>query len=144
MIQNKQIGDIVKVMLAVPNTALTAGGSGDDTEVTGAVVDRAAIGMPQSAVLAIPFTAALADGGTLSVAYTVQEGDAANLSDAATLANGTLTAATGASGGSTETGCLEIDLKPAAGGRYMRVAVTPALRTSPARPPGFPMRRPGS
>ena len=130
MIQNRNIGDILRVLRAVPNTALTAGGSGDDTEVTGVTIDRATIGMPKSAVVAIPFTATLGEDETLAVTYTVQEGDAANLSDAATLASGTLTAATGGTGGSTETGCLEIDITPAAGGRYTRVNVTPDLSAS--------------
>lgn len=123
----RNIGDFVKAMRAGPNIAATAGGAGDNTAATGVIIDRAAIGMPQSAVLAIPFTATLAGGATLSVTYTVQEGDQADLSDADTLKTETLTAATGGAGGSTETGCIEVPLKTEAGGRYVRVNITPDL-----------------
>lgn len=125
--QLRNIGDLIKAMRAGANIAATAGGSGDATEATGVIIDRNAIGTPSSAVLAIPFTATLGAGETLSVTYSVQEGDASNLSDAATLKTATVVAATGGAGGSTETGCLEIDLKTIAGGRYIRVDITPDL-----------------
>lgn len=126
-LQNRNIGDLIKALRAGANIAATAGGSGDAAEAAGVIIDRAAIGMPQSAVLAIPYTATLAEGETLSIGYTVQEGAASDLSDAATLKTGSVTAATGGSGGSTETGCVEIDLKTIAAGRYVRANLTPDL-----------------
>ena len=106
MIQMKDIGALITALRAAGNAALTAGGTGDNTAVPGVIIDRAAIGMSQSGVLAIPFTATLAAGETLSVTYTVQEGEADDLSDAATLVSETVVAATGPAGGGTVTGCI--------------------------------------
>lgn len=130
MIQNTNIGDLVKIARAGANIAATAGGSGDDTEVTGVIIDRLAIGTPSSAVLAISFTATLAQGETLTVDYAVQQGAAANLSDAEALTTGSVVAATGGTGGTTETGCVEIDLNVIAGGQYLRADITPNLSAS--------------
>lgn len=123
--QIRSIGDLIAVRRAAANTAVTAAGSGDATEVTGVIIDRAEIGYPQSGVLAIPFTATLAASETLSIAYTVQEGNAANLSDAATLKSAA--AAVVATGVGTVTGTLEIDLSLAGAGRYIRANFTPDL-----------------
>lgn len=128
--QIRNIGDLVKVQRAVANTAATAGGSGDNSAATGVIIDRAAFGYPASAVLAVPYTATLAEDETLTLTYTVQEGDASNLSDAATLKTASVVVATGDTGGSTETGCLEVDFKSIAGGRYNRVNITPDLSAS--------------
>ncbi|HBT00571.1 MAG TPA: hypothetical protein DEB47_12085 [Citreicella sp.] len=130
MIQMKDIGALILPLRAAANAAATAGGTGDNTAVTGAIIDRAAVGMPQSGVLAIPFTATLAAGDTLSVTYTVQEGETDDLSDAATLITDTVVAATGPTGGGTVTGCLRIDVKLRAGGRYVRCNYTPNLSAS--------------
>ena len=130
MMQMKDIGALLKVLRAAGNAAVTAGGAGDDTAVAGAIIDRAEIGMPQSGVLAIPFTATLAEGETLSVAYTVEEGEESDLSDAVTLVTETVVAATGPTGGGTVTGCLEIDVKLRACGRYVRLGYTPDLSAS--------------
>ncbi|MEB3421735.1 hypothetical protein ACFSDD_17785 [Salipiger marinus] len=127
MIQMKDIGALILPLRAAANAAATAGGTGDNTAVTGAIIDRAAVGMPQSGVLAIPFTATLAAGATLSVTYTVQEGETDDLSDAATLITDTVVAATGPTGGGTVTGCLALDVKLRAGGRYVRCNYTPNL-----------------
>lgn len=126
--QIRSIGDLVAVRRAAANTAATAGGSGDNTAVTGVIIDRAAIGFPQSCVLAIPFTATLAATETLSVGYTVQEGNADNLSDAATLQTAALAVvATGPSGGGTVTGTFDVNVQLAGAGRYVRVNFTPDL-----------------
>jgi len=124
----RSIGDEIAVRRSAANTAVTAGGGGDNTAVTGVIIDRAELGYPQSAVLAIPFTATLAAAATLSLAYTVQEGNAANLSDAATLATATAAVvATGPVGGGTVTGTFEVNLSLAGAGRYVRANFTPDL-----------------
>jgi hypothetical protein len=126
--QIRNIGDLISVARAAANTAVTAGGGGDNTAVTGAIIDRAARGFPQSAVLAIPFTATLGQGETLSIAYTVQEGQAANLSDAATLVSGaSAVVATGPTGGGTVTGTFEVNVSLGAAGQYVRCNFTPDL-----------------
>ena len=124
----RSIGDEVTVVRAVANTSLTAGGGGDNSAVTGVIIDRAVIGWPQSAVVALPFTATLAATATLSLTPTVQSGNASNLSDAASLAApGATVVATGPAGGGTVTGCHEINVSLAGAGRYVRVNVTPDL-----------------
>lgn len=124
----RSIGDLIAVRRAAANTAVTAGGGGDAAAVTGVVIDRAELGWPQSCVLAIPFTATLAAAATLSVAYALQEGNASNLSDAATLQSAAAqVVATGPGGGGTVTGTLEVNASLAGAGRYVRLNFTPDL-----------------
>jgi hypothetical protein len=126
--ENRSIGDKITVRRAAANTAVTAGGGGDNTAVTGVIIDRYAIGNPQSCVVAIPFTTTLAAAATLSLAYTVQSGEAANLSDAATLVSATSAViSTGGSGGTTNTGTFEVNVSLRGAGRYVRVNFTPDL-----------------
>lgn len=119
------IGSLVRVDRAAANTAITAGGGGDNTLVTGVIIDRAAIGWPESAVLAIPFSAVLGAGATLSITPVVQEGNAANLSDAANLAApGAQVVATGSG---TINGTYELNVSLRGAGRYVRANFTPDL-----------------
>jgi len=124
----ENIGGQIAVVRAAANTAVTAGGGGDNTAVTGVIIDRAALGWPQSCVVAVPFTATLASAQTLSLAITVQSGEAPNLSDASTLAtraNGVV-----ATGAGTVTGTVELDVNLSGAGRYVRANFTPDLSAS--------------
>lgn len=124
----ENIGSKIAVVRAAANTAVTAGGGGDNSPVTGVIIDRAALGWPQSGVVAIPFTATLAATQTLSVAITVQDGDNSGLSDAgtfATRANGVV--AIGPAGGGTVTGVVELDVNFSGAKRYVRANFTPDL-----------------
>lgn len=123
----RAIGDIASVRRAAANTAVTAGGAGDNTLVTGVIIDRAALGWPQSAIFAVPFTATLAAAASLSLAYTVQEGDASNLSDAATLQSAASAVIASSVGGGTVTGTFEVNVPLIGAGRYVRVNWTPDL-----------------
>jgi hypothetical protein len=123
----RAIGDLISVRRAAANTAVTAGGAGDNTLVTGVIIDRAALGWPQSAVFAVPFTATLAAAASLSLAYTVQEGDASNLSDAATLQSAASAIIASSVGGGTVTGTFEVNVPLIGAGRYVRVNWTPDL-----------------
>lgn len=126
--QLRNIGALIAVLRASANVPVTAGGAGDDTLVTGVILDRAEKGFPQTGVLAIPFTTTLGATETLSLAYTVQSGNAANLSDAQTLVSATAEViATGPAGGGTVSGVIEIDLPLRAAGRYVRANFTPNL-----------------
>ncbi|WP_420415918.1 hypothetical protein [Marinovum algicola] len=127
MQQIRDIGALISCARVIANTSLTAAGSGDNTEVTGSIIDRYAIGTPQSAVLAIPFTAALDEDETLTISYTINDGAESDLGDEAELTTGSVVAATGPSGGGTVTGCVEIDLFIGGAGRYIRPDVTPDL-----------------
>lgn len=69
---NKNIGAYLKSAYAAASTSVTAAGSGDNTAVTGVAVDRAAIGLPLSAVVVYAIAATMANTKTLSMAYKVQ------------------------------------------------------------------------
>lgn len=126
--QIRSIGDLIAVRRAAANTAATAGGSGDNTEVAGVILDRAALGFPQSAVVAIPFTATLAAGATLTIAWDIDEGNNSGLSDAEVLTSAAAAVvATGPAGGGTVTGTFEANVSLAGAGRYVRLNFTPNL-----------------
>lgn len=125
--QIRDIGALIKVDRAAANTAITAGGGGDNTEVTGITLDRAAMGWPESAVLAIPFTATLGAGQSLSIGYTVQEGQASGLGDAATLVTAAQAVVASSVGGGLVTGTFEVNFSLRGAGRYFRANWTPNL-----------------
>lgn len=126
--QIRDIGSLISVARAAANTSVTAGGGGDNTAVTGVIIDRAALGWPESAVLAVPFTATLAANETLSIGYTVQEGQNSGLSDVATLQTAApVVVATGPAGGGTVNGCFEVSVPLRAAGRYVRANFTADL-----------------
>ena len=128
----KNIGAFIKLVRAFINTAMLAGGAGDNTLVTGLIIDRESWHMPLSAVLGISYTTTLAEAATLTFkSLLVEHGDAANLSDAATFltledATGSVIE-TGPTGGATVTGCKEYDIDLAGAKRYIRIKVTPDL-----------------
>lgn len=126
--QLRNIGALISVLRASANAAATAGGSGDATEVVGATLDRGAIGFPQSCVLAIPFSAVLAEDETLSIACDIEAGNESDLSDATAVKTATsAVVATGPTGGGTVTGTLEVDASIMGAGRYIRANFTPYL-----------------
>ena len=116
------------------NQTATAGGAGDATEVDCAWVDRiidaaAEGGMAMSAKLVISFTATLAEGETLSFAAQMQDATASDGTGVADYedAVASAVAATGDSGGSTETGTVEIDVDLSHANQFVRSQVTPDL-----------------
>lgn len=128
----KNIGAYIKVMRASANTSATAGGAGDNTAITGVIIDRVALNLPLSAVFAIPFTTTLAAAATLTFkSAVIQHGDDPALADAATFATledatGTVIA-TGPGGGGTVTGCKEYDVDLQGAKQYVRINFTPDL-----------------
>lgn len=126
--QLRNIGALISVLRASANVAATAGGSGDATEVVGAIIDRGEIGFPQSCVLAIPFSATLAEGETLSIACDIESSNDSNLSGATAVKTAaSVVVATGPSGGGIVTGTLELDAAIMGAGRYVRANFTPEL-----------------
>lgn len=124
----RAIGDEISQARAFANTALTAGGAGDNTLITGVIIDRAAHGMPQSGVLSIPFTTTLAAAATLTlVSWVLQHGDAANLSDAATFLTAAAVPVASSAGGGTVTGVFEVNVALIGARRYLRFNATPDL-----------------
>lgn len=123
----KNIGATIKALYAAIATAV-AGGAGDAAEVTSVIIDRNAHKMPLSALFAFGFSAVLAAAATLKIAYTIEHGDAADMSDAANFSVGAAAVvATGAAGGSTETGVLEVPLALDGAKQYLRIKFTPDL-----------------
>jgi hypothetical protein len=129
------IGALIKTVRAFANTSLTAAGGGDNTLITGAILDRlSGVDMPLSCVIAVPYTTTLTDAKSLILKTSVVEhGDDSGLSDAATFA--TLEDSTGtklvtSSGGGTYTGTKEYSLDLTGAKRYIRVKTTPDLDAS--------------
>ena len=119
-------GDLLRLSA---QAALTAGGSGDATTVTGVTIDRegfAGGSLPNSALIGALFSATLASGKTLSVTFDVQDSpDGTNFSDYATTT--ALVAATGPSGGGTVVGELNVQVNLTSARRYFRVLFYPDL-----------------
>lgn len=112
------------------NNAVTAGGSGDAVEVSSLWQAREGDkGIAMSAKLIISYTATLAVGETLSFAGNFQDdvaGDGNAAADYGEAFPETIVA-TGETGGSTETGTVEIDIDLASARGYIRAQVTPNL-----------------
>ncbi len=113
------------------NATATAAGGGDNTEVDGQWVDRelSGVGIALSAKLVIAFTSALQQDATLTFALNFQDATSsagAGSADFAAAVAATV-AATGDSGGSTETGTFEVDIDLGAARQWIRTQVTPNL-----------------
>lgn len=116
------------------NKTATAGGGGDNTEVDGAWLDRildqdAEGGIALSAKLVITYTTTLQAGETLSFGVQFRDGTSAVGAAADDYGDAvpSTVVATGESGGSTETGTVEIDIDLAAARQFVQAQVTPNL-----------------
>lgn len=121
----RSIGDEISVRRATANASALAAGAGDNTLVTGVIIDRAAIGWPESCGVAILYTTTLAASQTLTIGGVLQHGDASNLSDVTTFS--TITGAVVATGVGTFTGQVEVNLRLTGAKRYVRLNFTPDL-----------------
>ncbi len=119
-------GALIAARYGAAGIDATAGGAGDATEVDGAWIDRRGF---SSLKVVIAFTATLAQAATLSIAANLQ--DASDSSGTGAADHGTALAsavrATGGTGGSTETGVIELDFDLSAADRYVRIQFTPDL-----------------
>lgn len=124
----RDIGSYIKSAFCGAASA-TAAGTGDATEVDGAYIDRQD---HLSAKLVISYTATLQQDETLTIAANMQ--DASDSSGTGVADYGTAYAATvvatGGTGGSTETGTVELDVDLAAAKQYVRAQFTPDLSAS--------------
>jgi hypothetical protein len=122
------IGAYIKSICAAAVTALTAAGTGDNTAVTGDIIDRAAYSNPLSMSLVLAFTAVLAATKTLTFkTVKIQSGAASDGSDMADFAVLETTGTVFATGAGTIDGQAEYDVDLAGAGRYIRVLFTPDL-----------------
>lgn len=120
------VGALIKPIYAAGPTNLTAAGSGDNTLVNGSTIDLTANGYPLSASAAFTWKAVLTSAQTLSLSYAVQHStDSSTWTNLSAAANGVIS--TGGSGGTTNTGCTELEVNLAGAHQYVRVAYTPDL-----------------
>lgn len=115
------------------NNTATAGGSGDNTAVNGAYIDRlSSLGPVKSAKLVINYTTTLAATETLKFGAKIQ--DATDTGGTAVADFGTAVAATvvatGPDGGGTVTGTAEIDINLEGARQAIRAVITPDLSAS--------------
>lgn len=122
----KNAGAWAKALFGAINKTATAGGAGDNTAVNGGWIDRLEF---HSLKVAIGYTAALGEGNTLRFAGQLQHNSSPEDTGAASFgaAIPTTLAATGAAGGSTETGTVEADYDLTMAKRYIRFVATPDL-----------------
>mgnify|MGYP000246303203 CR=1 FL=1 len=112
---------------ALTSTAVTAGGTGDATEIDGASIDTTALGVKaQSVLFSIPCRAVLGATQTLTVIGNLQD-SADNSTWADINDSATLLTLTGGSGGTTETGVARMGFDLTRARRYVRCQVTPDL-----------------
>lgn len=110
--------------------AVTAGGTGDATEVNGLWQSRLSEkGIALSAKVIVSFTTTLGAGETLTFGGNFQDatdGSGAGVNDyGAVIAP--VVVATGDSGGSTETGTFELDVDLGGAKEFIRAQITPNL-----------------
>lgn len=107
----------------------TAGGTGDATEVDGAYIDRQGF---DSLKVIIAYKATLAEAKTLSIAANLQDATSSVGAGVADYGDAMASAvvATGDTGGSTETGVVELDFDISGANQYVRVQYTPNLNAS--------------
>lgn len=107
-------------------SSATAAGTGDATEVNGAYIDRQGF---SSLKVVIAYSAVLAATKTLSIAANLQDATSsagAGVADFGSAMASTVVA-TGATGGSTETGVVELDFDISGADQFVRVQYTPDL-----------------
>ncbi|WP_316184713.1 hypothetical protein [Bradyrhizobium sp. SZCCHNRI1003] len=124
------LGSLVTPKLGAAFGAATAGGTGDNTAVTGIAVDRFAANMPRAAVVLVLWQAALAQNATLTLktCEIEQSADGQNW-DATKLVSfadpGVV--GTGGAGGSTARGMVKLAIDLSSAKRYVRFNHTPDL-----------------
>lgn len=125
---NHDINSYIGAAPASDNATATAGGSGDNTLVTGLAIDRFALGLPLSAAFLLRYKAVLAAAATLSMAYSIETDDASNFPAAVVLQSATTAVIdTGGTGGTTQRGIFRIPVDLAGAKQYIRLKFTPDL-----------------
>ena len=128
--KTKDLGAYILASLAAASVAVTAGGSGDETEVNGLWLDTKGF---ESLEVALAFTTTLGAGETLSFAANMQDADDASGTGAADVSTNHLSAlastvfATGGAGGSTEVGAAQVGVDLTMLKRFVRIQFTPDL-----------------
>lgn len=125
------IHSVISARIASAFTAVTAGGAGDDTAVTGSTIDRASFASgqpPLCADLQLAFSAVLAAAATLTLkTVKIQDSaDGTNWADYFTFTDPGVVA-TGPGGGGTVPGVTRLGVNLSSARRYVRAVFTPDL-----------------
>lgn len=128
MVLNRDVEALIVLKRLSAAASATAGGAGNNTAVTGAVIDRAqwAQGLPLSLDAIIAFEATLAATKTLSLAWTLND-SADGVNFAAYASGSAAVVATGPTGGATVVGEYKISASLSSARRYLRLDFTPNL-----------------
>lgn len=107
-------------------TSVTAGGGGDGAEVDGAWISRQDF---ESLSVLLPFETTLGATETLSIALNLQHADDSSGTGVEDFGDAVANAvqATGAGGGSTETGVVKADFDLTEAKEFVRVQYTPTM-----------------
>jgi hypothetical protein len=128
--QAHNIDAFIGAASASDSVSLTAGGTGDNTQVNGLAIDRTTVlGSPLSASFIARYKATLGQGNTLSLSATVQTADDSGFTtNVNTLATFTKTVVdTGGTGGSVQRGVFRLPVDFAGAQQFVRVQFTPDL-----------------
>lgn len=120
------IGSFIKVVPCSTGAGVAAG-TGDNTAITGATINRLGYDSVQFAIVA---KAVLADAKTLSIAASYQESADGSNWDTAVVLQAPTVALTGGTGGSTEIGVVKFDLPLVTKKQYVRFNFTPDLNAT--------------
>lgn len=125
----RDLASEIHAAYAAASTSVAAGGSGDNTEVTGVTIDLLALPTRyESVAFVLAATATLGATETLTVTAKIETSDASDMSGADTIvASATVMTLTGAAGGSTERGGAKVGVSLEYAKRYLRVKFTPDL-----------------
>lgn len=123
-------GEALKILAMGCAVSATAGGSGDNSELTGEVIDRLGF---HGCVVAVPFRAALATGESLALTVKVAESDDGSTFGSDETIASAVNVATAAAGGTIHD-CYKLQVNLSGVGtprkRYLRFKVTPNLSAS--------------
>lgn len=117
------IGSFIKTVPCGTGSGVAAG-TGDNTAITGAAINRLGYSSVQFAIVA---KAVLAATKTLSIAAAYQESADGSSWDTAVTLQAATVALTGGDGGTTEMGVVKFDLSLANKKQYIRFNFTPDL-----------------
>ena len=131
IVVQRDIADLLTAKMGSAVTSLTAGGTGDNTAVTGLAVDRFASGaVPLNAELMLAFEATLGSGNTLSL-KTVKIEQSSDGQNWDATAYATFTdpgvVATGPTGGGTVRGVVKLGVNLGSAKEFVRADFTPDL-----------------
>jgi hypothetical protein len=126
----RNIGAYLTPRRLCANLAATAAGSGDNTAVVGAVIDRMDLKMPSSMVAITTWSAALTDTKKLSITTLIEHADL--VGGPFTTLSTTTTVAKLATASVTYTGVVKIEQDLGSAKRFLRTTITPDLDASGA------------